>query len=124
MVCDNESVAGDVCTAVCMEKESNGNSSVVDSDETINEEVSLFDEMNFTEKSAAMKKAFHEYLKRASHEDMKQTYAHFNKVIHESTVIQCRVKTKRIPSTGEFPQKKKNKQSGKPANNDGINSEK
>ena len=71
VVCDNESVAGGVCTAVCMEKKSNGNSSVVGSNETINEKVSLFDGMNFTEKSAAMKKAFHEYLKRASHEDMK-----------------------------------------------------
>ena len=90
-----------------MEKESNGNGLVVDSDETINEEVSLFDEMNFTEKSAAMKKAFHEYLKRVSHEGMKQIYAHFNKVIHEKSIIQCRVKTKRIPNTGEFLPKSK-----------------
>ena len=118
VVCDNENVADDMCATVCVEKEGNESNLVVDSERAISEEVNLLDEMDFTEKCTAMKKALHEYLKRAPPDDIKQIYAHFNKVIHEMPVIQCRVKSKRIPSTGEFPPKKKNKQSGKQTNGD------
>ena len=103
---------------MCVEKESNESNLVVDSDKAISEEVNLLDEMDFPERCTAMKKALHEYLKRAPPDDIKQIYAHFNKVIREMPVIQCRVKSKRIPSTGEFPPKKKNKQSGKQTNGD------
>ena len=100
-----------------MEKESDERNLIVGSDKAIIEEVNLLDEMDFTEKCAVLKKEFNECLKRASPEDMKQMHAYFNKVLHEKSVIQCRVKTKRIPSTGEFLPKK-SKQSDKQANGD------
>ena len=100
-----------------MEKKGN-ESNLVDNNEAINEEGSFLDKMTFIEKCAALKKEFHECLKRASPEDMNQMHAYFNKVLHEKSVIQCRVRSKRIPSTGEFPPKKKSKQSDKQANGD------